>query len=192
MPEIGEEVLVGFEGSNAQNPYVLGTQYNGSETSGYADGQNNVKAIHTRSGIKFILNDGEGSILIEDPSGNTWKMDGQVNIDVNAPKNFTINAGGDISMTVGKNINSSAAMNICESAGVDKTTMVGMLYSTNVGGDHMLNVTGNFMENIEGNLESHSAKERQEVAVKGIETSSEGAINKHSKKESRFVNNRLG
>ncbi|NRS88578.1 hypothetical protein HNQ02_001492 [Flavobacterium sp. 7E] len=38
IPEIGEEVLVGFEGNNAQNPYVLGSQYNGSESSGYADG----------------------------------------------------------------------------------------------------------------------------------------------------------
>ncbi|WP_222617369.1 phage baseplate assembly protein V [Flavobacterium muglaense] len=45
IPEIDEEVLVGFEGNNAQNPYVLGSQYNGSESSGYADGENNVKAI---------------------------------------------------------------------------------------------------------------------------------------------------
>src|SRR5690606_14551421 len=82
IPEIDEEVLVGFEGGNAQNPYVLGTQYNGSESSGYADGENNVKAIHTRSGTKIVLNDAEGSILIEDPSGNSWKMDGQGNIDV--------------------------------------------------------------------------------------------------------------
>ncbi|NRS90688.1 uncharacterized protein involved in type VI secretion and phage assembly [Flavobacterium sp. 7E] len=94
IPEIGEEVLVGFEGNNAQNPYVLGSQYNGSESSGYADGENNVKAIHTRSGTKIIMNDSEGSILIEDPSGNTWQMDGQGNISVNAPKNFTLNAGG--------------------------------------------------------------------------------------------------
>jgi hypothetical protein len=39
------------------------------------------------------------------------------------------------------------------------------------------------MESIEGNLESHTAKERQEVGVKGIDNSSEGGINKHSKKE---------
>ncbi len=82
IPEIDEEVLVGFEGGNAQNPYVLGAQYNGSQSSGYADGQNNVKAIHTRSGTIIILNDAEGSILIEDPSGSTWKMDGKGNINV--------------------------------------------------------------------------------------------------------------
>ena len=157
IPEIGEEVLVGFEGSNAQNPYVLGTQYNGSETSGYADGQNNVKAIHTRSGIKFILNDGEGSILIEDPSGNTWKMDGQGNIDVNAPKNFTVNAS-DINLSASKNISVNAGMNISESAGGDKTTTIGMMHNTFVGGDSMTNITGELHEIVEGNRNSTSKK----------------------------------
>ncbi|OOV19200.1 phage baseplate assembly protein V [Flavobacterium sp. LM4] len=135
IPEIGEEVLVGFEGSNAQNPYVLGTQYNGSQSSGYADGQNNVKAIHTRSGIKFILNDGGGSILIEDPSGNTWKMDGQGNIDVNAPKNFTVNAGGNFTVTAGKNISLSAGENIDNSANKDISQTAGHDISQTAAGD---------------------------------------------------------
>ena len=183
IPEIGEEVLVGFEGGNAQNPYVLGTQYNGLESSGYNSGENDKKVIHTRSGTKILFNDAEGSILIEDASGNTYLMDGKGNIEVNAPKNFTVNAGENITLTAGQNINSSATMNISESAGVDKITTVGMMFNTNVGGNHMLNVTGDFMENIEGNLESHTKKERQEVGVKGIDTTSEGGINKHSKKE---------
>jgi len=183
IPEISEEVLVGFEGGNAQNPYVLGAHYNGSESSGYGDGENNVKAIHTRSGTKIILNDGEGSILIEDPSGNTWQMDGQGNINVNAPKNFTVNAGENITFTAGHNISSSATMNISESAGVDKSTTVGAILNTSVGGDHMLNVTGDFIEHIEGNLESHTEKERQESSAKGIQINSEDTINKHSKKE---------
>ncbi|MEL1255772.1 phage baseplate assembly protein V, partial [Flavobacterium sp. DGU38] len=135
IPEIGEEVLVGFEGDNAQNPYVLGTQYNGSATSGYADGQNNVKAIHTRSGIKFILNDGEGSILIEDPSGNTWKMDGQGNIDVNAPKNLTLNAGENVNITAGKNVSVSAGEDVDVDAGKDVLQSAGNDITMNAGGD---------------------------------------------------------
>ena len=54
------------------------------------------------------MNDGEGSILIEDPSGNTWKMDGQGNIDVNAPKNLTLNVGENVTITAGKNISVSS------------------------------------------------------------------------------------
>ena len=183
IPEIDEEVLVGFEGGSAERPYIMGTNYNGSESSGYSSSGNDQKVIHTRSGTKMIFNDAEGSVFIEDPSGNTWKMDGQGNIEVNAPKNFTVNAGENITFTAGQNINSSATMNISESAGVDKTTTVGAMLNTSVGGDSMTNVVGNFMENIEGNLESHTKKERQESSVKGIQINSDDAINKHAKKE---------
>ncbi|MBE8723894.1 type IV secretion protein Rhs [Flavobacterium sp. KB82] len=182
VPEIGEEVLIGFEGNNVQNPYVIGAQYNGQDSSGYADAQNNVKAIHTRSGhiIKFTE---EESITIVDKAGNEILLDSVGgNINITALKTINLNAE-NINVNASQNISVSAGMNITESAGADKSTAVGMLHTVMVGGDHMLNVTGNFMESIEGNLESHSAQERQEVAVKGIETSSEGGINKHSKKE---------
>jgi uncharacterized protein involved in type VI secretion and phage assembly len=145
IPEIDEEVLVGFEGSNAQNPYILGTQYNGSATSGYADGQNNVKAIHTRSGTKIILNDGEGSILIEDPSGNSWKMDGQGNIDVNAPKNFTLNAG--------ENVNITAVKNVSVSAGEDVEVDARKDINQTAGGDINQNATGDIIENANNKTE---------------------------------------
>ncbi|WP_223679285.1 type VI secretion system Vgr family protein [Flavobacterium hibisci] len=138
IPEIGEEVLVGFEGDNAQNPYVLGTQYNGSQSSGYADGQNNVKAIHTRSGIKFILNDGDGSILIEDPSGNKYFMDGKGNTNVSAPKNLTFDAGENISITAGKNVSVSAGEDVDVDAGKD------ILQSA--GNDVIINANGNIVE----------------------------------------------
>jgi type VI secretion system secreted protein VgrG len=119
IPEIGEEVLVGFKGGNAERPYVMGTNYNGSESSGYSSSGNDQKVIHTRSGTKMIFNDAEGSVFIEDPSGNTWKMDGQGNIEVNAPKNFTVNAGENVSITAGKNVTLSAGGNISEDAGND-------------------------------------------------------------------------
>ncbi|CAD0003102.1 type VI secretion system Vgr family protein [Flavobacterium salmonis] len=188
IPEIGEEVLVGFEGSNAQNPYVLGTQYNGSQSSGYADGQNNVKAIHTRSGIKFILNDGEGSILIEDPSGNTWKMDGQGNIDVNAPKTFSVNAA-DINLSASKNISVNAGMNISESAGGDKSTTVGLMHTLSIGVDYMVNVTGKLFENVIGERKSQSKKiinnhESHEMNIeknKNVHTEGEFKINSTEK-----------
>ena len=34
IPEIGEEVLIGFENNNAEKPFVLGAMYNGNESSG--------------------------------------------------------------------------------------------------------------------------------------------------------------
>ena len=64
----------------------MGTHYNGGETSSYHTRGNDKKVIHTRSGTKIILNDAEGSVFIEDPSGNTYLMDGAGNINVNAVK----------------------------------------------------------------------------------------------------------
>ncbi|QYS87586.1 type IV secretion protein Rhs [Flavobacterium oreochromis] len=125
IPEIGEEVLVGFENGNAEKPFVLGTHYNGSETSGYHTPGNDQKVIHTRSGTKIILNDAQGSVFIEDPSGNTWTMDGQGNINVNAPKNFTVNAGDNVSITAGKNVSISAGKNMTNSAINDITQSAG-------------------------------------------------------------------
>ncbi|MCX8534702.1 type VI secretion system Vgr family protein, partial [Chryseobacterium luquanense] len=98
IPEIGEEVLVSHESQNAEKPFVMGTHYNGGETSSYHTSGNDKKVIHTRSGTKIILNDAEGSVFIEDPSGNTYLMDGNGNINVNAPKNMTFTAGEDINI----------------------------------------------------------------------------------------------
>jgi uncharacterized protein involved in type VI secretion and phage assembly len=125
IPEIGEEVLVGFEGGNAEKPYIIGAQYNGKQNSGYSTPGNDQKVIHTRSGCKIIFNDAEKSIFIEDPSGNTWLMDGQGSISVNAPKNFTVNAGENISMTAGKDVSVSAGENISNAANDNITSVAG-------------------------------------------------------------------
>ncbi|MEO8254148.1 MAG: phage baseplate assembly protein V [Flavobacterium sp.] len=188
IPEIGEEVLVGFEGNNVQNPYVIGSQYNGQDKSGYADAQNNIKAIHTRSGIKMIFNDGEGSVLIEDVGVSTWLMDGKGNVTVNAPDTFSVTAG-DINLSASKNISVNAGMNISESAGADKSTSVGLIHSLSVGVDYMVNVTGQLFEMVTGERKSQSKKiinnhESHEMNIeknKNVHTEGEFKINSTEK-----------
>lgn len=116
IPEVGEEVLVGFEGGNAEKPFVLGAMYNGSALSEYHTSGNDKKVIQTRSGTKVIMNDAEGSVFIEDPSGNTWLMDGKGNINVNAPKNMTF--------TIGENFNISVGKDMITNIGENRTTNV--------------------------------------------------------------------
>ncbi|NHN27597.1 hypothetical protein FIA58_018100, partial [Flavobacterium jejuense] len=135
IPEIGEEVLVGFEAGNAEKPFVLGAMYNGNESSGYATSGNDIKIIQTRSGTKIIMNDDQGSVFIEDPSGNTWMMDGKGNISVNAPKNFSIAAGDNISISAGKNISVSAGEDIDNSANGNITSVAGTDIIQNASGD---------------------------------------------------------
>lgn len=155
VPEIGEEVLVGFQGGNAEKPYVIGTQYNGKEKSGYADKENNIKAVHTRSGTKIILNDSEGSILIEDPSGNTYHMDGQGNIKVSAPRNISFTAGQNINISAGQNITTTAGMNISASAGMSYNVFAGGTISQNAVMNYTL-TAANITEIAEGEREARA------------------------------------
>lgn len=116
MPEKGEEAIVGFEGDSPVKPFVIGTVYHAQANNTYSNAGNDVKAIQTRSGTQIIMNDAEGSVYVQDPSGNTWFMDGQGNISVNAPKNFTINAGENINISAGKDYAVTAGSNISHAA----------------------------------------------------------------------------
>jgi type VI secretion system secreted protein VgrG len=129
IPEIGEEVLIGFESQNAEKPFVMGTHYNGSETSSYHTSGNDKKVIHTRSGTKIILNDAEGSVFIEDPSGNTYLMDGAGNINVNAPKNMTFTVGENLNINVGQNMNTNIGNNSIIYVGNDHTEAITKMYT---------------------------------------------------------------
>ncbi|MTI30879.1 type VI secretion system Vgr family protein [Xanthovirga aplysinae] len=104
LPEIGEEVLVAFEGGNAEKPYVAGAMFHGGGKSGFQDPQNNIKALRTRSGNTLILNDKDGSISIYDPSGNAVILHGDQNLTIRAPKTLTI-AATDINIQAGNSIN---------------------------------------------------------------------------------------
>ncbi|WP_042721142.1 type VI secretion system Vgr family protein [Flavobacterium sp. B17] len=183
IPEIGEEVLVGFEGGNAEKPFVVGTHYNGAETSSYHTAGNDKKVIHTRSGTKIILNDAEGSIFIEDPSGNMYLMDGKGNINLNAPKNFTLNAGENINLTAGKNMNINIGMNSNETIGMNKTVGVGMMKMLSIGTDFITNVVGKLSHYVKGDLETYADKDYKTIAIKGLKVSSENTIQHHAEKE---------
>jgi uncharacterized protein involved in type VI secretion and phage assembly len=96
MPEIGEEVIVGFEGDSPTKPYILGSVYNGKANTTFSNDGNDVKALQTRSGTKLIMNDKEGSVLVEDKDGNSILLDGAGNITVKSNKTVTIDATDQI------------------------------------------------------------------------------------------------
>ncbi|MDR1501091.1 MAG: phage baseplate assembly protein V [Prevotella sp.] len=123
IPEEGDQVMVGFEFGDPNRPYVMGSMFHGKNTEGGGD-NNHIKSIITRSGIKIIFNDDQKSLHIEDPSGNTWDMDGEGNIAVNAPNNITINAGKNIDITAGENMNVNVGQDMASTIGNNRTTDV--------------------------------------------------------------------
>ncbi|MDY8138335.1 type VI secretion system Vgr family protein [Aquimarina sp. 2201CG5-10] len=114
VPEIDEEVLIGFEGRNAERPFVMGTLYNGSANpSSWQTEANDIKAIRTRSGHTIEFNDTNGSEFISitdknrnlihiDTANNDITISAGENMVLNA-KNMQINVEENLDITVGKN-----------------------------------------------------------------------------------------
>jgi uncharacterized protein involved in type VI secretion and phage assembly len=115
IPEIDDEVLVSFEAGNPSRPYVVGALWNGKDAppeSMDSGGTNNIRAIHSRSGIVIqfddtsgsekltietpggqtvVLDDGESSVTIRDSNGNSARF-APVGVTVEAASKVTIKA----------------------------------------------------------------------------------------------------
>jgi uncharacterized protein involved in type VI secretion and phage assembly len=182
IPEIGDEILVGFESGNAEKPFMLGALYNGAEVSGYATPTNRYKVHHSRIGNRLIMDDDTGDVTLESQKGQTIAIFyGDGNIDIKAPENINISAGKSINITAGENINVSAGMNIAESAGMNYTQTVGINYVTSVAGNASHFITGKLTEMIEGDVHSEAKQERNEIGRKEMTISSEANLNNYTK-----------
>jgi uncharacterized protein involved in type VI secretion and phage assembly len=102
LPEVDDEVLMAFEHGRVDHPYVLGSLWNGKDTPPESNdnGENNHRAIKSRSGHVVRLNDAAGSETIEiiDKSAKN-------RIVINTAENsITIEADADITIksAVGK------------------------------------------------------------------------------------------
>ena len=123
IPEVGDQVLLGFRHGDPARPYVMGSLFNG--TTGNGGGSNNsIKSLKTRSGISVILNDDNKSLAIKDAGGSSIYLDGNGNILLNAPKNIQLHAGNDMSLMVGHDLQ----VNV----GNSQTTNIGNMLLTNV------------------------------------------------------------
>lgn len=148
VPEIGEEVLVGFQGGNAEKPYVIGTQYNGKEKSGYADKENSIKAVHTRSGHKLVFTEDE-SILITDKSGNEILLDTKgSNITITAPETMTLNAK-NLNINVSQNMTTNVGNNMITNVTNDTTISIGRNHQIDIEKDHQFS-SKNYAQKVEG------------------------------------------
>lgn len=135
IPEIGEEVMVGFEMDNAERPYIIGALYNGGK--GKPDEEwaaskedkgssNNIKAIRTRNGHTILFNDrgDAGVIEIYDNKNNTYHITLSADdkkITIYSAGDIEINADGSISMTAKDNVNIKANSNVSVNADKEVT-----------------------------------------------------------------------
>lgn len=129
IPEIGDQVMVGFEYNNPDFPFAMGGMFHGKNGVG-GNIDNHIKSIQTRSGNKVIFNDaeGQGSIRTEDGSTNFIYLDGEGNIRINAPNNIIFEAGNNLDMNIGNNMTfnvvNNAVFNIFQKMMVNSPTLL--------------------------------------------------------------------
>ncbi|MEG0517685.1 MAG: phage baseplate assembly protein V [Bacteroidales bacterium] len=110
IPEVGDQVMVGYEYGDPSRPFVMGSLFHTNNTEGIAL-DNNQKTIRTRSGHTIDFNDheqGDWGITVKDCNGSIFHIDTKKkNIEITAPQTITFSA---------KNIELKAQENIAVSA----------------------------------------------------------------------------
>lgn len=189
IPEVGDQVMVGFVHNHPDRPFVMGGMFHGG--IGLGGGMDNrVKSIMTRSGHKVVFTEDE-SIIITDKSGNEIHLDTTgSNINITAPetmtlncKNMNINVTESMTTSVGMNASETIGMNSSQSIGMNSTQTVGAMKMTSVIGDASVFITGKLTEMIDGDVHSETKMERTEVSEKSMNIQSNESIHKHAQKE---------
>lgn len=166
IPEIGEEVMVDFEGGNAERPYIKGTLYNGIGDPDPAwvpngNSHNQIKAIRTRNGhtieihdegedgyIRIYDNEKENYILTFSTDQKLIKLESTGNIELYAQNDIIMQAGNDMKISVGNNRTLEVGSNDTVDIGKDQSIRVAENMSEDVGDDKTQTTGRNYSQSV--------------------------------------------
>ncbi|ODP32936.1 type VI secretion system tip protein VgrG [Pandoraea sp. ISTKB] len=145
IPEIGDEVILGYLNGDPSYPVVLGSVYSSQRKMPYElTAENYTKALWTKGLLKVIFDDDKKVITLITPQNNTIQMsddaksicltdqnDNKIQmtpsgITLDSPKDIVINAQGKVSISAVANIEHSAQADITsEALNISSTAKVG-------------------------------------------------------------------
>lgn len=134
MPEVGDEVVVGYFNSDPSCPVVLGSLYSSKNAAPYTpDADNTKKAIvskkkiviefdddktvltlTTPAGNQVVLDDDAGSVLLQDKNSNSVTLDSS-GITLKSAKDIALSADGKVSVSAGSSLELSATTDLTAS-----------------------------------------------------------------------------
>ncbi|MBO4398412.1 MAG: type VI secretion system tip protein VgrG [Bacteroidaceae bacterium] len=166
LPEIGDEVLVGFMNNDPSHPVALGGFYSTKQKPPYEfDAKNNKKAIVTRAKLSVEFDEEKKIITLKTPGGNTMELsdDGKCIHLADQHKNeITMNDSG-ISLSSNKDIILKAKNSIT----MDATSKISITSKSDVGIDGMnANIQAKVGATVKGNATAELSASGQ-TTVKG-------------------------
>lgn len=128
LPEVGDEVIVGFLNDDPRYAIILGSAYSSKNAPPYtADDKNTFKAIVSKNDLKIeindedkvmtittpsqntiVLSDKDKSIKITDQNGNSVAMESG-GITLKSGKDITIDAGGKLTLKAAQEISATSS-----------------------------------------------------------------------------------
>ncbi|MFD3000325.1 type VI secretion system Vgr family protein [Pontibacter toksunensis] len=183
MPEVGEEVIVGFEGDSPTKPYVIGSVYHGKAKCSFGNGGNDVKALQSKSGNKVLMNDKDGSVQVSDSKGNDVMVDGNGNINITSSASIKLTCGSssmelksDGTITInGKGVSISGTESITATGGQNATIGSGGASFAADGTKNEANM-GGMKANINGGAEANMNGGAKTTVSAGGKVAIQGAI----------------
>lgn len=124
MPEIDDEVIVGFINADPRHAVMLGMLHSSAKPAPLSlTDTNHEKGIFTRSNMRIHFNDDTKTITIDTPAGNSIKLDEQgtmIEIKDQNDNKVTMNSSG-ITLDSPLNVEIKAGVNLTLSAGASLT-----------------------------------------------------------------------
>lgn len=131
IPEIGDEVILGFFNNDPSCPVILGSLFSSKHVPPYElTAENNIKAIVTRSKLKMefddgqkiitlitpannkiVINDEDKSILLQDQNNNKVELSPS-GILLDSPKDITIKALGKVAISATNHVEIDSQMDV--------------------------------------------------------------------------------
>lgn len=131
IPNIGDEVVLGFLNNDPTYPVILGSMYSSANAAPLEiDKKNPVQLMQTKNGIKFemddenkvvtvttpgtnkmVLSDKDKSISLADQNGNKIVLSSS-GILIEAAKEITLKSGTEVKVDAGTNANVKAGVNV--------------------------------------------------------------------------------
>ena len=143
IPEVGDQVLLGFRHGDPARPYVMGSLFNGVTGSG-GFAANHKKSLTTRSGSTVTFDDTAHTILLQTTRANKIFID-----ELNGT--ITISSAEEVNVNT-KNVNINASENMNVNVGKNFTMQVGEDSNVTIGGNSSIGVDGNATVQVQENL----------------------------------------